>query len=168
VRQRTTTPTGRRMGLCLFVVLAGGGLLVAACTPPEDPDDGAAAADWNVSEEFESQAGDDLGDADGLMVAVDPACAEIGDGFTVTVAGLDLDADHVVAVEPEPSATSAFEPEVTAPSDGEGELQVTASLSEEADLQPGDYEVAVYTAAAGEADEWLHAADLEIAETCEV
>ena len=176
-----------------FVALAAAaGLALAACAPDEeapqdlvdegleeepdpgdDPDaepdeDAVTEDDWEEEDDPESQAGDDLADADGVLLAVEPACAEIGDGFTVTADGLEPDTNHAVMIDPEPSATGAFEEGVLGASDGDGTLEVSATLSEDADIQPGEYTIDLYTAEEGDAGDWLISTDLEIAESCDI
>lgn len=176
-----------------FVALAAAaGLALAACAPDEeapqdlvdegleeepdpgdDPDaepdeDAVTEDDWEEQDDPESQAGDDLADADGVLLAVEPACAEIGDGFTVTADGLEPDTNHAVMIDPEPSATGAFEEGVLGASDGDGTLEVSATLSEDADIQPGEYTIDLYTAEEGDAGDWLISTDLEIAESCDI
>lgn len=177
-----------------FVALAAAaGLALAACAPDEeapqdlvdegleeeepdpgdDPDaepdeDAVTEDDWEEEDDPESQAGDDLADADGVLLAVEPACAEIGDGFTVTADGLEPDTNHAVMIDPEPSATGAFEEGVLGASDGDGTLEVSATLSEDADIQPGEYAIDLYTAEEGDAGDWLISTDLEIAESCDI
>ena len=161
-----------------LVALASAGLLLAACAPEEEPtdevvneetapDEDAATEDqWEEEDDPESQAGEDLADADGILLAVDPACAEIGDGFTVNADGLEPDTNHTLMIDPEPSATGAFEAGVIATSDSEGALEASATLGEDMDIQPGEYQIELYTAEEGDAAEWLIATDLEIAERC--
>ena len=176
----------------LIALAAAAGLALAACAPDEerpadlvdegleeetdpedDPDadpDGEAATeeDWETEDDPESQAGDDLADADGVLLAVEPACAEIGDGFTVTADGLEPDTNHTVMIDPVPSATGAFEEGVLGASDEDGTLEVSATLGEDADIQPGEYTIDLSTAEEGDAGDWLISTDLEIAESCEI
>lgn len=184
----------RRSGL--IALAAAAGLALAACAPDEegpadlvdegleeetdpeddpgdDPDaepdeDAVTEEDWEEEDDPESQAGDDLADADGVLLAVEPACAEIGDGFTVTADGLEPDTNHAVMIDPEPSATGAFEEGVLGASDGDGTLEVSATLSEDADIQTGEYTIDLYTAEEGDAGDWLISTDLEIAESCDI
>ena len=167
-----------------LAALASAGLLLAACAPGEEPtdeavdeetdpdeatepdEDAATEDEWEEEDDPESQAGEDLADADGILLAVEPACAEIGDGFTVNADGLEPDTNHTVMIDPEPSATGAFEAGVLGASDSEGALEVSATLGEDMDIQPGEYQIELYTSEEGDAAEWLLSTDLEIAEQC--
>lgn len=99
--------------------------------------------------------------SDEPALAVEPTCAEIGEGFTVTAAGLEPNEEYVVLIDP-PHADE-LEPGVFGAADDQGVMEVPASLPEDAGVQPGDYTLTVSDA---DDDEELATAALTIAESC--
>lgn len=140
-------------------------VLATGCAPDEEAATDAATDTFEEVDDRESQAGDDLQDADGILLAVMPACAKIGDSLEITAEGLEPDTDHGLLIVPEPSETGEFEPGTVATSDGDGMLTVDVTLTEDAGIQTGDYDIELRTARGGDDETLLIAADLQIVES---
>jgi hypothetical protein len=151
------------------VLLAGAVALTVAIAAGCAPDEEAATDDggdtFEEVDDRESQAGDDLQDADGILLSVMPACAHVGDDLEITAEGLEPDTDHDLLFVPEPSETGEFESGTIATSDGDGMLAVDATLTEDAGIQTGDYDLELRTANEGDDETFLIATDLQIVES---
>ena len=106
----------------------------------------------------------DFDDDAGVELAVEPACAQIGDGFTATATGLEPGFDYSVTIDPPHS--DAAEPGTIGQADQDGVLEVPATLPDDTGVEPGEYTLELSPAIPGEPGETLTAAELEIAETC--
>jgi len=101
------------------------------------------------------------GRTQGPTLAVEPTCAEIGDGFTATATGLEAGQDHVIEIVP--AHSEDIDSGVMGTAADDGTLEAPASLPEEADIEVGNYTL---TLTVFEQDDVLATTDLEIAETC--
>ena len=148
----------RLLGALAVVTLAA-----ASCAPDDDAAEPTETdAGLEQTDDLESQAGEDLDDADGVFLSVMPACAELGDEIEVQAEGTEPGTEHRIAFEPDPTHNGAFAAEATGTSDSDGMLGFTATLSEEAGIEPGHYELELTVVDDAEDDRLPLRADLQI------
>ena len=142
--------------------------------PPSDADEGSDEPDDAGGADGPEAGGldgtdDAPQDGDGLevLLAIDPACAEVGSEFTAIAEGLEPDAEHVIRIDPAPSETGEFEPEVPATSDAEGTLEVSTALPADVGIEAGSYVVSLAAVESSETGEELISSDLRIADSCD-
>ena len=156
------------------MALGAGLLALAACAPAEDPPSEDPTEDTvepaeppeEPPEPAEEALEPDEGstateEAAGPTLTVEPTCAEIGDGFTVTATGLEAGQDHAIQIVPPHSED--IDSGVMGTAAADGTLEAPASLPEEADIEVGNYTL---TLGVFEQEEILATTDLEIAEAC--
>lgn len=144
--------------------------------PGTDGDDGQGGDDGSTDPDGQDTPGsDDPGEggddttADGpdVRLVTDPDCVGIGERFTATADGLEPETVHIVGFEPSPSTTGEFEPAIPAMSDEDGAIEVSATLPEDAGIEPGDYELLLATETDGDIDTRLSTTALRIADPCD-
>lgn len=147
---RTRTATTTR----LLVGLAAATLAAAGCAPDDEAAD-PTETDQGLeeTEDVESQAGEDLDATDGVLLSLTPACAELGDEIEVQAEGTEPETEHRLTFEPDPTQNGAFASEATGTSDSDGVLGFTATLSEDAGIEPDDYELELTVVEADEAED---------------
>jgi hypothetical protein len=139
-----TTNRERTAGPRLLAAVALGATVLSACAPDDGADDDAEPeAGLEETDELESQAGDDFDAVDGVLLSVQPACAELGDDVEVLAEGLEPEAEYQLAFDPDPAPDDTFASTTTASADADGMLAFTATLDPDTGIERGDYQLAV-------------------------
>ena len=134
----------------------------------EDPDEVLTDEEQEAMDDIDPESGQDdvIEEKSGVGIGVLPSCAEPGDQVTITVEGLEADAEHVLRIDPELAPPEVLEPSVPARSDDAGEIELDLAVPEE-DVDTGDYTLEVLATEQGQAQgDPLIDGPLEIAETC--